>query len=275
MNNTLVRTISGIVFLAIVLGGLLFNQYLYAALLVLMTGSMLYEFYKMTMGERYKGSQYLAIFTGVSAFCCVFAIKAFSLPLHYISINAILLLSLMTTSLFAKDKTDFKLYAFLYTGLVYIAMPLVLSNFIVFDKAGNFSGLMMLSFFCIIWASDTGAYCVGMLFGKNGKKLFPTVSPKKSWAGFWGGLATAILTGAVLFWTGLLEFPLIHCMILAAVMNVAAVYGDLFESQWKRVCDVKDSGNIIPGHGGMLDRFDSALFAIPAGVIYLVIIGLL
>lgn len=275
MNNTVIRTFSGIVFLAVVLGGLLFNQYLFAALFILMTGSMLYEFYKMTMGDEYRASQWLAIFTGISAFCMVFAIRVFSIPIQFISIIAVLLLAIMITSLFAKDKTDFRLYAFLYTGLLYIAVPLTLSNLIVFDKDGNFSGLMMLSFLCIIWASDTGAYCFGLLFGKNGKKLFPTVSPKKSWAGFWGGLLTAILTGAILFWTGMLDFPLLHCMILAAIMNVAGVYGDLFESQWKRVCDVKDSGNIIPGHGGMLDRFDSALFAIPAGVIYLVIIGLL
>ena len=83
------------------------------------------------------------------------------------------------------------------------------------------------------------------------------------------------MTGGVLYWTHLLDFPLLHCLILAAIMNVTGVFGDLFESQWKRVCDIKDSGNLIPGHGGMLDRFDSALFAIPAGVIYLVIIGLL
>ena len=275
MNNTVVRTISGIVFLAVVLGGLLFNQYLFASLFALMTGSMLYEFFKMSMGDEYIWSRWLAILTGVSAFCVVFAIKAFSLSPAFLSIAAVLLLALMITSLFAKDKTDFKLYAFVYAGLLYIALPLSLSSFIVFDKAGNFNGLLMLSMFCIVWSSDTGAYCFGMLFGKNGKKLFPTVSPKKSWAGFWGGLLIAVLAGAVLFWTGLLEFPLVHCMILAAIMNVFGVYGDLFESQWKRACEVKDSGDIIPGHGGMLDRFDSALFAIPAGVIYLVIFGLL
>ena len=275
MNNTVTRTISGIGFLAVVLGGLLVNQYLYAALFLLMMGSMLYEFYRMTMGQAYRYSQILAILLGITAFSLVFSVFAFGLDIRFLSINAILLLAIMITSLFAKDKTDFKSYGFIYTGLLYIAVPLTLSNFIMFDKAGGFSGLMMLSFFCIIWASDVGAYCFGLLFGKNGKKLFPTVSPKKSWAGFWGGLLLALVTGGVLYWTHLLDFPLLHCLILAAIMNVTGVFGDLFESQWKRVCDIKDSGNLIPGHGGMLDRFDSALFAIPAGVIYLVIIGLL
>ena len=275
MNNTVTRTISGIGFLAVVLGGLLVNQYLYAALFLLMMGSMLYEFYRMTMGQAYRYSQILAILLGITAFSLVFSVFAFGLDIRFLCINAILLLAIMITSLFAKDKTDFKSYGFIYTGLLYIAVPLTLSNFIMFDKAGGFSGLMMLSFFCIIWASDVGAYCFGLLFGKNGKKLFPTVSPKKSWAGFWGGLLLALVTGGILYWTHLLDFPLLHCLILAAIMNVTGVFGDLFESQWKRVCDIKDSGNLIPGHGGMLDRFDSALFAIPAGVIYLVIIGLL
>ena len=275
MNNTVTRTISGIGFLAVVLGGLLVNQYLYAALFLLMMGSMLYEFYRMTMGQAYRYSQILAILLGITAFSLVFSVFAFGLDIRFLSVNAILLLAIMITSLFAKDKTDFKSYGFIYTGLLYIAVPLTLSNFIMFDKAGGFSGLMMLSFFCIIWASDVGAYCFGLLFGKNGKKLFPTVSPKKSWAGFWGGLLLALVTGGILYWTHLLDFPLLHCLILAAIMNVTGVFGDLFESQWKRVCDIKDSGNLIPGHGGMLDRFDSALFAIPAGVIYLVIIGLL
>lgn len=275
MNNTVTRTIAGIGFLAVVLGGLLVNQYLYAALFILMMGTMLYEFYRMTMGDAYRYSQILAILLGISAFSVVFSIFAFGLDIRFISLNAILLLAIMITSLFAKDKTDFKSYGFIYTGLLYIAMPLTLSNCIMFDQSGNFSGLMMLSFFCIIWASDVGAYCFGLLFGKNGKKLFPSVSPKKSWAGFWGGLVMALVTGAVLYWTKMLSFPLIHCLILSAIMNVTGVFGDLFESQWKRVCDIKDSGNLIPGHGGMLDRFDSALFAIPAGVIYLVIIGLL
>ena len=133
----------------------------------------------------------------------------------------------------------------------------------------------MLAFFIIIWASDVGAYCIGMLLGKYSKKLFPSVSPKKTWAGFWGGLVFAVLAGLILVWTGLWTYPWYHAVILSVIMHVAGVFGDLFESQWKRVCEIKDSGNIIPGHGGMMDRFDSALFAIPAGVIYLVIIGLL
>ena len=274
MNNTVTRTLSGICFLAIVIGGLLFNKYLYAVLFTFMMVTMLYEFYRMTMGDLFPRSRMLAILLGCCVFLSLFCIMAFRLDVRLVSVGAIILLLLMISTLFVKDKADFKLFAFLYTGLMYIAVPLALSNFVVFDKAGNFDGRPMLSFFIIIWASDVGAYCLGMLLGKYTGKLFPSVSPKKTWAGFWGGLLFAVMAGLILVWTGLWTYPWYHAVILSVIMHVAGVFGDLFESQWKRVCEIKDSGNIIPGHGGMLDRFDSALFAIPAGVIYLVLIGL-
>ena len=275
MNNTVKRTLSGICFLAIVIGGLLVNKYLYAALITFMMVTMLYEFYRMTMGELFPKTRALAIVLGCSSFLTLFFVLAFRLDIRLVGITAILLLVLMVSTLMVKDKADFKLFSFLYTGLLYIAAPLTLSSFVVLDQAGQFDGRPMLAFFIIIWASDVGAYCIGMLLGKYSKKLFPSVSPKKTWAGFWGGLVFAVLAGLILVWTGLWTYPWYHAIVLSVIMHVAGVFGDLFESQWKRVCEIKDSGNIIPGHGGMMDRFDSALFAIPAGVIYLVIIGLL
>ena len=275
MNNTVKRTLSGICFLAIVIGGLLVNKYLYAALITFMMVTMLYEFYRMTMGELFPRTRALAIVLGCCSFLTLFFVMAFRMDIRLVGISAILLLVLMVSTLMVKEKADFKLFSFLYTGLLYIAAPLTLSSFVVLDQAGNFDGRPMLAFFIIIWASDVGAYCVGMLLGKYSKKLFPSVSPKKTWAGFRGGLVFAVLAGLILVWTGLWTYPWYHAVILSVIMHVAGVFGDLFESQWKRVCEIKDSGNIIPGHGGMMDRFDSALFAIPAGVIYLVIIGLL
>ena len=275
MNNTVTRTLSGICFLAIVIGGLLLNKYLFAALITFMMVTMLYEFYRMTMGELFPRTRALAITLGCCSFLSLFFVMAFRLDIRLVGFSAILLLVLMVSTLMVKDKGEFKLFAFLYTGLMYIAVPRTLSNVVVFGQAGQFNGRPMLAFFIIIWASDVGAYCIGMLLGKYSKKLFPSVSPKKTWAGFWGGLVFAVLAGLILVWTGLWTYPWYHAVILSLIMHVAGVFGDLFESQWKRVCDIKDSGNIIPGHGGMMDRFDSALFAIPAGVIYLVIIGLL
>ncbi len=274
MNNTVKRSLSGVVFLAVMISCLYLNEWLYGALLIFMMIAMLHEFFAMTMGDKYKLSRVLAILLGVCSFVSLFLVYRFSLDFKFVGINVILLLGIMISSLYVKDKTEFRRFAFIYTGLLYIAIPLSLSNLVVL-RGGAFDGTLMLAFFCIIWASDVGAYCIGMLFGKNGRKLFPTVSPKKSWAGFWGGMLMAVVAAMILSLTGLFTFPWWHSIILAVIMHSLGVYGDLFESQWKRVCEVKDSGNIIPGHGGALDRFDSALFAIPAGVIYLVINGLI
>lgn len=275
MNTTVKRTIFGALFLLIMLGGLLFHPALYAVLFLFMTVVMMWEFYRMTMGNNYKPAQYIAIVLGACLFMAMFGVVGYGQPVKLIALNAVLLLALMISTLFERDKSSYKDNSFIYTGILYIAVPLALANFVVF-RTGEFQGLLMLSFFCIIWASDVGAYCFGMLFGqKGGKKLFPSISPKKSWAGFWGGLFLAIAAALIMWAVGMFpKFPIWHCLSLAVIMNVLGVFGDLFESQWKRTCGVKDSGTIIPGHGGLLDRFDSALFAIPAGFIYLAVFGL-
>lgn len=276
MNSTVKRSIFGVLFLAVMLGGLLFYETLYVILFAFITGVMLYEFYKMTMGNSWKDLQAAAIAIGVAFFLLANEDFFCGHKVWRVGFAILCVLALMVKSILRKDHTDFLKTGFLYAGLVYIALPLALSNAVV-CRNGEFSGLLMIAFFCIIWASDVGAYCFGMLFGQKSwsKKMCPAISPKKSWAGFWGGLLCAVLAAVILRLTGLFSFPYLHCIILAVVMDVAGVYGDLFESQWKRVYDLKDSGDIIPGHGGLLDRFDSTLFAIPAGAVYLVLAGLL
>ena len=115
--------------------------------------------------------------------------------------------------------------------------------------------LLLLTVFVAIWANDTGAYLAGSTFGKH--KLFPSVSPKKSWEGFFGGfVASIIAAGLLLGWKP-------SSLVFGAVISIAATWGDLFESMIKRQVGVKDSGNIIPGHGGILDRIDSLLLVLP------------
>ena len=146
----------------------------------------------------------------------------------------------------------------------------------IFNSAGEFNGITLLCFFAIIWGTDVGAYMFGITLGqKYGKKLFPSISPKKSWIGFWGGVLTSVLVAVILHNVGLFQFDMIHCIVMAVLLCVTGVYGDLIESQWKRHYEVKDSGNLIPGHGGLLDRFDSALIAIPIGIIYLALINVI
>ena len=275
MNNTVIRTLSGAVYGALIFCSLLINGYFFAALIVFSMCAMMVEFYRMTMGESYKFSRALAIGAGVILFLLLYFCKAFHMPGKYVALAIIPILIVMFNSLLVKDKSEFTKFAFIYTGLLYIAVPMSLSNLLAF-REGTFSGLLLLCFFIIIWCSDIGAYILGSLFGqKYGRKIAPEISPKKSWIGFWGGLLFAVLAAMILHWTGLLSFPLVHCIILAVLMHGSGVAGDLFESMWKRCCNVKDSGNLIPGHGGMLDRLDSTLFAIPAGAIYLALFNLI
>jgi len=275
MNNTVKRTISGVGFIAAMLLGLLVNKFLFAILFLFIMITMMMEFYRMTMGDNYKFARAMAIFAGVILFVLIFLVSAYGMRVDFVGMALVPIIIVMIFSLYSKNKTEFWKFSHMYTGFLYIAVPLALSNFIAF-KHGEFSGTLLLSFFIIIWASDVGAFIFGSAFGqKYGKKLFPEISPKKSWIGFWGGMLCAIIASVILKLTGMFEFPMIHCVFLAIVMDIAGVYGDLFESQWKRCYDLKDSGNIIPGHGGMLDRFDSTLMAFPIGVLYMVLFNLI
>lgn len=276
MNNFIKRTISGIGFAAVMLAAFLTNEYVYGVVMLLSLVIMMKEFLTMTCGNNYTYSQVLSILSGAVLFTLIFMYKAFDFPGRLVILAFVPVFLLMINSLYLKDKSRFDKFANLYTALMYIAVPWSLLNFAVFNSAGEFNGILLLCFFCIIWGTDVGAYIFGITLGqKYGKKLFPSISPKKSWIGFWGGLATAIGVAVGLHYAGLFRFDLIHCIFMGALLCVAGVYGDLIESQWKRHYNVKDSGNVIPGHGGLLDRFDSALIAIPIGIIYLVVMNVL
>ena len=238
---------------------------------------MMHEFYTMTMGDLFKVPRILAIASGIILFALLFCFFSYSIPPKLISLSMIPVTATMVSLLFDKDrKGHLKDFSHVFTGIVYIAAPLSLSTFIAL-KDGSFSCILLICFFVIIWCSDIGAYTIGLAFGQKegSKKLCPDISPKKTWIGFWGGLAFSIIAAIVLKLTGLLDIHWLHCIVLAVLMHVAGVLGDLFESAWKRACGVKDSGKAIPGHGGLLDRFDSTLMAVPVGTIYLALFNLL
>lgn len=276
MNNFIKRTLSGIGFVAIMLAALLTNKFVFGIVMLLSLVVMMREFLRMTCGGEYRYSQILSIFAGVTLFVLTYLFKGFNFPGRLVILAFIPVFVVMINSLYVKDKSRFDKFANLYTAILYIAVPWSVFNFAVFNGNGDFNGKLLLAFFAIVWGSDVGAYLFGITLGqKYGKKLFPSISPKKSWIGFWGGMLMAIAVAMILHYAGLMPFTLLHCVFLAVLLDVAGVYGDLIESQWKRHYNVKDSGNLIPGHGGLLDRFDSALIAIPIGVIYLVVANLL
>lgn len=276
MNNFVKRTLSGIGFAAIMLAAFLTNKYIFGVVMLFCLVVMMWEFLQMTCGKDYRYSQILSIIAGATLFILTYLYKGFNFPGRLVILAFVPVFMLMINSLYLKDKSRFDKFANLYAALIYIAVPWSVINFAVFNSEGEFNGILLLCFFAIIWGTDVGAYLFGMSLGqKYGRKLFPSISPKKSWIGFWGGLFTAVLVAVVLNLTGLFGFGILHCVIMAVLLCVTGVYGDLIESQWKRHYDVKDSGKIIPGHGGLLDRFDSALIAIPIGVIYLVVLNVL
>lgn len=267
MNTTVTRTLSGIVFLAVMIGGLLLGRTATLVLTLFIAGVMLYEFYRITLGDKHRWAQIASIGLVLVSMLLVAAVTG---PIGLASRWMALLPGLLTVLLAAMvlHHSDFKDYAYILSGLAYIGLPMVLSPLV--------PGRLLLYFFVLIWASDTGAYCFGMLFGQKlwPAKLCPSISPKKSWAGALGGMLASLLAAYILYLTGALPYPVVHVLVMAALMNVAGVLGDLFESLWKRQFDVKDSGTIMPGHGGLLDRFDSALMAIPAGYVYLILFNL-
>ena len=122
------------------------------------------------------------------------------------------------------------------------------------------------------WAADTGAYFAGRFFGKA--KLLERISPKKTWVGVWGGVALAVLCAIGMAAMASPDIPLAHAGAIGALISIIGVVGDLIESMFKRASGIKDSGGIMPGHGGLLDRVDSLLFTVPAAWIYLRLFGL-
>lgn len=263
-------------FVGIMLAGLLLDRFLFAALMMFIMGIMMHEFYTITMGARYRFSRILAILSGEVLFLLLFLVQAFGLQAKFVGLAMLPLLIVMINSLYVKDKTEFGKFSDIYTGILYIAVPLSLSNLIVFFDHG-FDGHILLYFFLLIWSSDIGGFVFGCGLGRYfPKKLLPEVSPKKTWVGFWGGMLCSVLTALIIKSVFSIDaISYFHTVMLAVVMDVAGVYGDLFESQWKRYYDVKDSGLIIPGHGGLLDRFDSTIFAIPVGTLYLIVMNIL
>ena len=276
MNNFAKRTVFGALFGAVLIVSLLFYTPLFPAVTIIAIYFMMREFYAITMGESYLFARKLAIFSAELLFAMMFVVYQLGVPVKWLSLAALPLFAAMISVLFDKERSQLYQFPYIFTGLLYIGIPSALLPLVVF-KNGEFNGWLLMCFFIIIWCSDIGAYCLGTLFGQNpdSKKLAPTISPKKSWWGVWSGLVFAIGAAAGLRAIGWLDLPFWHSLVFGAIVSAAGVCGDLFESVWKRYFHVKDSGNVIPGHGGMLDRFDSSLFAIPIGTAYLALFELL
>jgi phosphatidate cytidylyltransferase len=270
LKKLLIRTVSGMVFITVMIGAIRYHPVSYGILMVLIIGIMTWEYFRITLHNRQIFGQIVAFISGWILFMLFYVQNRYQMEGTWFLLLVFPIITIRISLLYHNKKEEYTTFFALFVPLVYIALPFSLTNMLAFDHAGHFNGVPILSLFVILWASDVGAYIFGMGFGqKNGHKLFPSLSPKKSWEGFGGGLLTALIAGFVLYQVGWLSFPLIYCFTLSILLHIFGVWGDLAESQLKRHHHVKDSGKVMPGHGGLLDRFDSALFAFPVAIAFI------
>jgi phosphatidate cytidylyltransferase len=271
VNTLLKRTLSGFVFVVLMLLGLLLHPLGYAGLMLVCMGIMVFEFYRMSLGSWNKWGQFFGLLAAGLLFLTSFVMTGYGIEeaRFLLFLIPLPIVAIWITVLYNKSDTLLQRAAFLFLPLLYIAVPFSLFNFLTNHPTGTFEGVRLLTLFILLWASDIGGYLIGMGFGqKRGHKLFPRISPKKSWEGFVGSIVFAQLAGVLLYVWNPLTLALIHYLVLALLIAVFGVLGDLIESVMKRSFGVKDTGTIMPGHGGLLDRFDGALIAFPIAIVY-------
>ena len=276
MKNFIVRTITGIIFVAAIVASFLRPEAM-VLLFSIVTGLTVWEFMGLVNGNvNVNVTRFISTAAGVYFF---YAMTYFCSDLYGGSAKSVVfipylvtIIYLLVAELYLKQEDPIADWAYTMLSQMYIALPFSLLNVLAFTATPqgtvNFNTLLPLSVFVFLWINDTGAYCTGSLIGRH--KLFPRISPAKSWEGSIGGAVFVLAAAwAISYWLDGVMLTTIEWLGLGLVVVVFGTWGDLVESLFKRTLGIKDSGNILPGHGGMLDRFDSALLAIPAAVVYL------
>lgn len=281
MKNFIIRTITGAIFVAAIVASFLRPEAM-VLLFSIVTGMTIWEFAGL-VNERpgVTINRFICTVAGVYFF---YAMTYFCSDLYGGVAKSVVFIPYLVTvvyllisELYAKQEDPINNWAYTMLSQMYIALPFSLLNVLAFTATPNgqisFNTLLPLSVFVFLWVNDTGAYCVGSLLGRH--KLFPRISPGKSWEGCIGGAVFVLVVAYIISYyidNGILST--LQWLGLGLVVVVFGTWGDLVESLFKRTLGIKDSGSILPGHGGMLDRFDSSLLAIPAAVVYLYTLSL-
>ena len=276
MRNFIVRTITGVLFVVAIVTCFLRAEAM-ILLFALVTGLTIWEFTGLVNErEHITVNRMICTVAGVYFFFAMAGYNSGLTPATVFIPYLVSIIYLLIAELYLIQDDPIGDWAYTMMSQIYIALPFSLLNVLAFRSAGydiQYTYLIPLSVFVFLWINDTGAYLCGSLLGKH--KLFPRISPGKSWEGSIGG-GILVMAVAVLVWylteqynMNDLQLSAIEWAGLGLTVVVFGTWGDLIESLFKRTLGIKDSGNILPGHGGMLDRFDSSLIAIPAAVVYL------
>jgi phosphatidate cytidylyltransferase len=267
LNEFFKRTVTGAAFVITILGSIIWSPFSLLVLLLVVSSLSLYEYYSIFKLREYKPLTISGIVSGILIISLVFLERQGYIPHKFLELLMVPVFGIWFTFFFLKKADIMGSLIVTVSGLIYILLPLSLILFITHNTLSDgYNPQILLGTLFIIWIYDSGAYIFGSLLGKH--KMAPRFSPKKSWEGLFGGTAFAILFSVLIA----KYFTLLNpgdWMILSVIIVLSSTAGDLFESLIKREAGLKDSGKIFPGHGGMLDRFDSLFFAIPFVFLYL------
>lgn len=283
MKNLILRSLTGIVYVGIIVGAILLGGWWFVGFICLFTVLALVEFYQLTNaadGGENSTALVVDVAGGLVLAFGIATLNVAELSMFYTSvlggtfflIYLFYLLARMILQLYSREPSPLNNLAYSFMGQMYIALPLGLLS--MFNTLPDGRALL-LAMFIMIWLNDTGAFLVGSLIGKH--PMFPRISPKKSMEGLVGGFAFTIASAFVFkycFGQWFESIDIVSLAIMGAVVSAFATWGDLVESLIKRTLGVKDSGKLMPGHGGILDRIDSLLLVGPATLLFLVAIRL-
>ena len=275
MKNFIQRAITGLIFVAVLIGCIIGSPLSFGVLFCIISAMATAEFCNlMNQQEGVKMNRNICVLGSMTLFLCFFYYGMNPAQTGIFIPYLIIIIYLMISELYLKKENPLNSWAYAMLSQLYVGLPFALLNVLAFQSNGigsEYLFILPLSIFGFNWINDTGAYCTGMLLGKH--PLFKRISPKKSWEGSIGGATLSVAASFALAHF----FPIMSTAAwvgMSLVIVVFGTWGDLTESLMKRHLGIKDSGNILPGHGGMLDRFDSAIMAIPAAVVYLYFISL-
>ena len=270
MKNLIQRALTGVVFVVLVVAAICVHPLLFAGIFSIVVGFLIHEFYSMSKCDVDKWQRCLGITGGMYLFISssLFAggYVGYIIFIPYI----LILLIIMITGLYKQNANPVVQWGATFFAQLYCAGFLSFLCFIPYIASPVYNPMPVLMIFIFIWLNDTGAYLIGTWKGKH--RLFKRISPLKSWEGFFGGLFVVIIA-SLAFSFFFKEMDWYYWLAFAIVTVVFATFGDLIESLIKRTYGVKDSGNILPGHGGLLDRFDSVIFVSPALYVFFEIIS--